>query len=91
VNPWADRSSFELRATDASLNKAPDDANPLTAYERQIAELATAGATSKQIARRIILLLRTVGTHVYRVFRKLGIARREEPNKALHQNDSTID
>jgi DNA-binding CsgD family transcriptional regulator len=50
----------------------------LTAAERRVGELAAGGATNADIARSLVVTLRTVETHLTSVYRKLGIKRREE-------------
>jgi DNA-binding CsgD family transcriptional regulator len=51
---------------------------PLRDREHQIAELASRGLTNKQIAEKLVLSIRTVENHLYRVYDKLGIAGRDE-------------
>ncbi|MGW2200282.1 helix-turn-helix domain-containing protein, partial [Streptosporangium sp. NPDC001682] len=48
-----------------------------------IAELAAAGLTNKQIGERLFLSPRTVGTHLYQLFPKLGITSRAALRDAL--------
>ena len=75
--PWARRGSRELRATGRTRRRSHDpDAPLLTPQELQIAQLAAAGLTNKEIAERLYLSPRTVGGHLYRVFPKLGITSR---------------
>ncbi|WP_221321458.1 LuxR family transcriptional regulator [Actinoplanes sp. L3-i22] len=50
----------------------------LTAQERQVAELAAAGLNNRLIAERLFLSARTVGTHLSRVYRKIGVTGRHE-------------
>jgi DNA-binding NarL/FixJ family response regulator len=45
----------------------------LTAQELQIAQLAAQGLSNRDIAQRLYLSHRTIGTHLYRIFPKLGI------------------
>ncbi|WP_433074804.1 AAA family ATPase [Dactylosporangium sp. CA-052675] len=49
----------------------------LTVRERQIADLAAAGLPNEAIAQRLRLSVRTVGNHLYRVYRKLGVTGRD--------------
>ena len=51
---------------------------PLTAREWEIAELAARGGTSRDIAGRLVLSVRTVEGHLYRIYQKLGLAGRDE-------------
>jgi DNA-binding CsgD family transcriptional regulator len=60
----------------------------LTAQEREIATLAAAGLTNKQIAERLFLSPRTVSAHLYRVFPKLGVTSRAALYDALANRDA---
>jgi ATP/maltotriose-dependent transcriptional regulator MalT len=51
---------------------------PITAREREIVMLAAAGLSNREIAERLSVSVRTVEGHVYRIFAKLGIERREQ-------------
>ena len=55
----------------------------LTAQELQIAQLAAQGLSNRDIAQRLYLSHRTIGTHLYRIFPKLGIISRGELRSAL--------
>jgi DNA-binding CsgD family transcriptional regulator len=55
----------------------------LTAAERRVGELAAGGATNADIARSLVVSLRTVETHLTSAYRKLDIKRREELPDAL--------
>jgi DNA-binding CsgD family transcriptional regulator len=50
--------------------------DPLTAREREVAQLAARGITDRAIAERLHLSPRTVQSHLYRTYRKLGIGDR---------------
>jgi DNA-binding CsgD family transcriptional regulator len=50
---------------------------PITAREREIANLVAAGLSNRQIADRLVISVRTVEGHVYRIFAKLGIDDRD--------------
>ncbi len=51
---------------------------PITPREREIATMAAAGLSNKEIARRLVVSVRTVDNHLHAVYEKLGIAGREE-------------
>ena len=85
--PWRDRAANELRATGVTRQSAPDATSPLTPQEREIAELAGAGLTNKQIGNQLFLSHRTVGDHLYKIFPKLGITSRAALRDALTAYD----
>jgi DNA-binding CsgD family transcriptional regulator len=84
ARPWADRAANELRAGRLTLTKTeyPRTA-ALTAQEHQIASLAATGLTNRQIGQRLYLSPRTVGSHLYRLFPKLGVSSRAGLRDAL--------
>ena len=47
----------------------------LTGREREIAERVAAGATNQEIADDLVVSVRTVESHLARVYRKLGVKR----------------
>jgi DNA-binding CsgD family transcriptional regulator len=84
----AQRARNELRATGVATATAtatgPDAPTAtLTVQERQIAELAATGLTNKQIGERLFLSHRTVGSHLHRLYPKLGITSRAALRAAL--------
>jgi DNA-binding CsgD family transcriptional regulator len=84
AEPWARRAGEELRATGLSLGHAYGlGLQSLTPQEREIAQLAAAGLTNKQIGERLFLSHRTVGSHLYQLFPKLGITSRAALRDAL--------
>jgi DNA-binding CsgD family transcriptional regulator len=62
----------------------PTGTSGLTAREREIAGLAAQGWTSAAIAEELVLSVRTVESHLYRAFAKLGVRSRDELGPALH-------
>jgi DNA-binding CsgD family transcriptional regulator len=62
----------------------PTGTGGLTAREREIAGLAAQGWTSAAIAEELVLSVRTVESHLYRAFAKLGVRSRDELGPALH-------
>ena len=77
-------SRSELRATGRTIGHT-DPVGPasLTPQQLEIAELAAAGLTNKEIGERLFLSHRTVGTHLYQIFPKLGITSRAALRDAL--------
>jgi DNA-binding CsgD family transcriptional regulator len=85
---WAEQAAAELRAAgaaavDRSPRNAGDAAGLLTAQELQIAQLAADGHSNKEIAEQVHLSHRTVGSHLYRIFPKLGLTSRAQLRAAL--------
>ena len=56
---------------------------PLTRREREVAGLAAAGASSREIAARLMLSVRTVDNHLQNVYGKLGVTSRDELARVL--------
>ncbi|MGB8359959.1 MAG: LuxR C-terminal-related transcriptional regulator [Acidimicrobiia bacterium] len=54
------------------------DAVPLTPREREVALLAADGVTSKEIAERLFISVRSVDNHLSRVYAKLGVSGRAQ-------------
>jgi len=61
--------------------------SPLTARERQVALLAAAGSTTREIADRLNVSARTVDSHLAHVYTKLGIDGRHALAAALGRNE----
>ena len=81
---WGDQARRELRASGESSSRRDLAArDQLTAQELQIAQLAAQGLSNRDIAQRLYLSHRTIGTHLYRIFPKLGITSRGELRSAL--------
>ena len=51
---------------------------PLTAREREIAELVAAGRTNREVAEQLVLSPRTIEAHVRNIYGKLGVRSRVE-------------
>jgi DNA-binding CsgD family transcriptional regulator len=82
--PWSKQARLELRASgERSRRRVPEARDQLTAQELQIAQLAAGGLSNREIGQRLFLSHRTISTHLYRVFPKLGITSRAELNAAL--------
>jgi DNA-binding CsgD family transcriptional regulator/tetratricopeptide (TPR) repeat protein len=78
---WAQRTEAELRACGVAVAGAPSEGDALgelTPQQRQIVRLASDGLTNREIGDRLFLSPRTVGSHLYRSFPKLGVADRHQ-------------
>ena len=81
---WSDRARQELRATGETLGpRRPDVRDQLTAQELQIAQLAARGLSNREIGERLFLSHRTIGSHLYHIFPKLGITSRAQLRDVL--------
>ncbi|MGW7541136.1 AAA family ATPase [Streptomyces sp. NPDC054770] len=83
ARPWAERADAELRACGAPVRARNLPA--LSPQQREIASLAAAGLSNKQIAERLFLSPRTVSTHLYQAFPKLGVTSRAGLRDALER------
>ena len=84
VAPWAEHARQELRASgERSPQRTVSVKGPLSPQELQIAEMAAAGLSNREIGERLFLSHRTVGSHLYRIFPKLGVASRVDLRSAL--------
>jgi DNA-binding CsgD family transcriptional regulator len=78
---WAQRAETELRACGVAVAGAPgepDALRELTPQQRQIVRLASDGLTNREIGDRLFLSPRTVSSHLYRSYPKLGVAGRNQ-------------
>jgi DNA-binding CsgD family transcriptional regulator len=78
---WAERARRELLATGArpgQLLRQPGPLDRLTPQELQVVRLAVAGLSNRDIAAQLFLSPRTVESHLYKAYPKLGVASRGE-------------
>lgn len=88
--PWAERARRELRATgEAGEEPRAPQRTCLSPQELQIAQLAAGGLSNRAIAERLYLSHRTVGSHLCRIFPKLGITSRIQLPSALATVDAS--
>ena len=84
IIPWSERARQQLRATgETSRPRTPEARDQLTPQELQIAQMAAEGMSNREIAQMIYLSHRTVSSHLYRAFPKLGITSRTELRRVL--------
>ncbi|NMO51561.1 AAA family ATPase [Actinoplanes sp. TBRC 11911] len=81
---WSERARQELRATGESSQQPERGAwQRLSPQELQIATMAAEGLSNREIGQRLYVSHRTVGSHLYRLFPKLGITSRAQLRDAL--------
>ena len=86
--PWTGRAESGLRACGVTAQTPPAAAGALTgltAQQREIVILAGRGLTNGEIADRLFLSPRTVASHLYRSYPKLGIADRHQLRDLIEQ------
>jgi DNA-binding CsgD family transcriptional regulator len=82
--PFAQRARDELRATGEASPRRPNaDWDQLSPQEVQIARLVADGLSNKEIGERMFLSHRTIASHLYRMFPKLGITTRAQLATAI--------
>ncbi|CAG6397176.1 Helix-turn-helix transcriptional regulator [Actinacidiphila cocklensis] len=82
--PLAAAVRAELRASGVGAAAEPEGAlAELTAQQRQIVTLAAGGLSNREIGERLYLSPRTVGTHLYNIYPKLGVSRRHQLRSLL--------
>ncbi len=82
---WAELARAELRAAGERMKNS--EGTPavaaLSPQELQIARLAAAGHSNREIGEQLFLSPRTVGSHLYRIFPKLDITSRAQLSARL--------
>jgi DNA-binding CsgD family transcriptional regulator/energy-coupling factor transporter ATP-binding protein EcfA2 len=79
ARPWIEQAKNELRAAGVDVADAvPDAIAQLSPQQQEIIQLAARGLTNREIADRLFLSPRTVGSHLYRTFPRLGVTSRSQ-------------
>jgi DNA-binding CsgD family transcriptional regulator len=79
-----------LRATgESSRRRTAEIVEQLTAQELEIVRLAAGGMTNREIGQQLYLSHRTVGSHLYHAFPKLGITSRGELSQVLALSEAS--
>ncbi|MEU2228473.1 LuxR family transcriptional regulator [Streptomyces sp. NPDC018347] len=86
--PWQSRARAELRAIGVSprgeaASPAAAGVSSLSPHEERIVRLAALGLTNREIGDRLEVSPRTVASHLYKVFPRLGVSSRRELARAL--------
>jgi DNA-binding CsgD family transcriptional regulator len=87
--PWTRRAESELRACGVTVQDPPTSPatlDELTPQQREIVILAGQGLTNSEIADRLFLSPKTVASHLYRSYPKLGIAGRHRLRDLIDQS-----
>ena len=86
ASAWGHRARRELRASgEHSRPRIPGAREQLSPQELVIAQMAAQGLTNREIGERLYLSHRTVGTHLHRMFPKLGVTSRSALAAAIGQ------
>ncbi|MDT7549400.1 MAG: hypothetical protein QOE84_1794 [Actinomycetota bacterium] len=80
---WAQWAWQELRASGETTRRGEDRSNSLSPQELQIATMAAQGLTNRQIGSQLFLSPRTVSSHLYRIYPKVGVTSRNELHRVL--------
>ena len=82
--PWAERARHELRGAGVTSRPRERGAmDELTPQELQIARMAASGLSNREIGQQLYMSHRTVGSHLYHAFPKLGVTSRGQLRDAL--------
>jgi DNA-binding CsgD family transcriptional regulator len=82
---YAERARRELRASGETVRpRDPGAWAQLSPQELQIAQLAAEGLSNREIGEQLYLSHRTVESHLYRLFPKLGVTSRAQLRDALN-------
>ncbi|MFI6757627.1 AAA family ATPase [Micromonospora sp. NPDC050417] len=84
AHAWGRLARAELRAAgEESVGRTASSGERLTAQELQTAMLAGTGLSNREIGQRLFLSHRTVSSHLYRIYPKLGVSGRAQLPAAL--------
>ena len=88
---FAERARLELAAAGGTAGQpASSHSSGLTPQELQVAALAAAGFTNLEIASRLFISPKTVGYHLGKVFRKLGVGSRRQLARVTLEQAETV-
>ena len=85
TQPAERQAETELRACGVAVTGQADALAELTPQQRQIVYLAGSGLTNREIGDRLFLSPRTVSSHLYVCYPKLGIASRQQLRDLIPQ------
>jgi ATP/maltotriose-dependent transcriptional regulator MalT len=77
--PWAERARAEARAAGVDVGEPAGDAlAELSPQQQEIVRLAAHGLSNREIGEKLFISPRTVGSHLYRSFPRLGVTSRAQ-------------
>ncbi len=77
--PWSRRATRELTAAESSSSTGSGSLlNQLTAQERGIVRALLAGASNREIGQHMYISVKTVESHLTRIYQKLGVSSRTQ-------------
>jgi DNA-binding CsgD family transcriptional regulator len=92
ARPWIERARAEARAAGLDItDSTPDALAELSPQQQQIIRLAARGLTNREIGEKLFLSPRTVSSHLYRSFPKLGITARSQLRDLVEGAFATAD
>jgi DNA-binding CsgD family transcriptional regulator len=88
ARPWLERAETELRACGVDVVPPQGALAELSPQQRQVVYLASHGLTNREIADRLFLSSRTVSSHLYQAYPKLGITGRHQLRSVIEGGGS---
>jgi DNA-binding CsgD family transcriptional regulator len=89
AKPWSDRARRLLRTVGVRTAPPPRARGVLSPREDEVARLAADGLSNAQIASRLYLSVRTVETHLGKVYARLGLGSRVALTRWIGQHPDT--
>ncbi|GAB3055938.1 helix-turn-helix transcriptional regulator [Intrasporangium mesophilum] len=89
TRPWAQSAQRELRAAGGAIQATVSPVDVLSPQELQVAELVSDGLTNRQVAERLFVSPRTIESHLYRIYAKVGAANRTDLARILKLGGQT--
>lgn len=91
---WRDEAVRELRQLGHRVRRpardvTPGALGPLTAREREIAELVAAGRTNREVAEQLVLSTKTIEAHLRNIYAKLGVRSRVELAREVQRSSGS--
>jgi ATP/maltotriose-dependent transcriptional regulator MalT len=91
VRPWLDQLPDEVISLYPALRTLPEpypaNIEPLSEREVEVLHLISHGMSNPEIARRLIIAVSTVKTHVKNIYRKLDVDTRYEAMQRARELD----